>query len=342
LTNENPSRQAEDYSPRVNDTLSKARIRQMPFKLPPLGAVRVFEVAARTGSFKAAAEELNITASAVSHAVQNLEDWLGIELFRRNRGKLVLTEPGIVYAAAAGESIKTLSEATARVPGRRSRGRLVIDSAPAFAARWLIPRLNRFIEKHPDIAIDIKSSLDYVDLPMEGLDAAIRMATQSQAMAHWTKLFAETLVPICSPALKRKFEGLSKEELVATAPLIHLSSVSADWEEWLRLSDIEQSPRWLPGLRVDTIHLALEAASYGLGVAIGRGPFLELEMRSRQLVRLFDGDVASGRSYWLVPLEPDFQSQDVKAFRKWVLEEIQTAQPKQMTPAGRASNRMRS
>lgn len=313
----------------------------MPVKLPPLGAVRVFEVAARTGSFKVAAEELNITASAVSHAVQNLEDWLGVELFRRSRGKLELTEPGSAYAAAAAESIRTLSDATARLPGRRSRGRLVIDSAPGFAARWLMPRLDRFVEKHPDIAIEIHSSLDHVDLPMEGLDAAIRMATPSQAMAHWTELFAETLVPVCSPALKRKFEGLSKAELVAAAPLVHLSSVSADWQEWLRLSDIEPPPRWLPGLRVDTMHLALEAARRGLGVALGRAPLFESEIQSQQLVRLFDDDVASGLRYWLVTLEPDFQSQDVKAFRKWILEEIQAAQPKQVTSAGPASRRAR-
>lgn len=85
--------------PRIGS--AKTRIRKLPVKLPPLGAVRVFEVAARIGSFKVAAEELNITASAVSHAVQNLEDWLGVELFRRSRGKLELTEPGSAYAAAA-------------------------------------------------------------------------------------------------------------------------------------------------------------------------------------------------------------------------------------------------
>ncbi len=299
-------------------------------------------MAARTGSFKVAAEELNITASAVSHAVQNLEDWLGIELFRRSRGKLELTEPGIAYAAAAAQSIRTLSEATARVPGRRSRGRLIIDSAPGFAARWLMPRLDRFVERHSDIAIEIHSSLDHVDLPMEGLDAAIRTAPKSQAMAHWTELFAETLVPVCSPALKRKFEGLSKAELVAAAPLVHLSSVSADWEEWLRLSDIEPPPRWLAGLRVDTVHLAMEAASRGLGVALGRVPFLESEIQSQQLVRLFDDDVASGLSYWLVTLEPEFQSQDVKAFRKWILEEIQATQQKEVTSARRAGHRARS
>ena len=116
----------------------------MGFKLPPLSSVRVFEAAARHGSFKKAAEELNITASAVSHAVQNLEDWLGVALFQRGGGKLGLTEPGAAYAVAVGEALKAVAEATARLPGRRSQGRLAISSAPGFAALWLLPRLSRF------------------------------------------------------------------------------------------------------------------------------------------------------------------------------------------------------
>jgi hypothetical protein len=122
----------------------------MGFKLPPLSSVRVFEAAARHGSFKKAAEELNITASAVSHAVQNLEDWLGVALFQRGGGKLGLTEPGAAYAVAVGEALKAVAEATARLPGRRSQGRLAISSAPGFAALWLLPRLSRFTERYPE------------------------------------------------------------------------------------------------------------------------------------------------------------------------------------------------
>jgi DNA-binding transcriptional LysR family regulator len=152
----------------------------MGFKLPPLSSVRVFEAAARHGSFKKAAEELNITASAVSHAVQNLEDWLGVALFQRGGGKLGLTEPGAAYAVAVGEALKAVAEATARLPGRRSHGRLAVSSAPGFAARWLLPRLSRFTERYPETGVDIETSLKAVDLPMEGIDAAIRLAPASR------------------------------------------------------------------------------------------------------------------------------------------------------------------
>ena len=294
----------------------------MGFKLPPLSSLRVFEAAARHGSFKNAAEELNITASAVSHAVQNLEDWLGVELFRRGGGKLELSAPGAAYAAAVGRAIKAIADATARLPGRRARGRLTLSSAPGFAGRWLMPRLSRFTDRHPEIAVDIQTSLDLVDLPMEGFDAAIRMAPAARSLPHWTHLLEERLVPVCSPALRKKYAKLSGQELIATAELIHMTSSTADWAEWFRLVGIEPPATMRAGLRVDTIHMALDAASRGFGVAIGRAPLCDLEIETGQLVRIFDQDVKSGLSYWLVTMDADFQSQDVKAFRQWLLEEL--------------------
>jgi LysR family glycine cleavage system transcriptional activator len=297
----------------------------MPFTLPPLSSVRVFEAAARHRSFKKAAEELNITASAVSHAVQHLEDWLGVELFRRGGGKLALTEPGAAYGSAIGEAMKMIAEATARLPGRRSRGRLTISSAPGFAARWLLPRLSRFTGRFPEISVDIQTSLDRVDLPMEGIDAAIRLAPAAQAMEHWTHLLSESFVPVCSRALLTKHSGLSGRDLIAKAELIHLTSTSADWAEWFRITGVKEPDTLRGGLRVDTVQMALEAASRGLGVALGRAPLVDVEIESGRLVRVCDEDVPSGLSYWLVTMDPDLQSQDVKVFRQWLLDELTAA-----------------
>jgi DNA-binding transcriptional LysR family regulator len=297
----------------------------MGFKLPPLSSVRVFEAAARHGSFKKAAEELNITASAVSHAVQNLEDWLGVTLFRRRGGKLGLTDPGAAYAAAVSEALKAVAEATARLPGRRSQGRLAISSAPGFANRWLLPRLSRFTARYPQTGVDIETSLKAVDLPMEGIDAAIRLAPAARAMPSWTRLLDETLMPVCSPGLLHKHGGLSGLEIIGRADLIHMTSVSGDWSEWFRLIGVAPSANVRAGLRVDTANLAMEAARRGYGIALGRTPLFDAEIESGQLVRVFDRDVASGWSYWLVTMDTDFQSQDVKAFRQWLLDELGTA-----------------
>src|ERR1700751_3848070 len=295
----------------------------MVFKLPPLSSVRVFEMAARHGSFKKAAEELNITASAVSHAVQNLEDWLGVALFQRGGGKLVLTEPGAAYAVAGGGALK--ADATARLPGRRSQGRISISSAPGFAARWLLPRLSRFTERYPETGVDIETSLKAVDLPMEGIDAAIRLAPASRAMPSWTRLLDECLVPVCSSSLLEKYPGLSGLKLIASADLIHMTSVSGDWAEWFRIVGAPLPANVRAGLRVDTANMALEAARRGYGIALGRSPLVDAEIQSGQLVRLFDKSVPSGWSYWLVTMDADFQSQDVKVFRQWLLDELGAA-----------------
>jgi LysR family glycine cleavage system transcriptional activator len=297
----------------------------MGFKLPPLSSVRVFEAAARHGSFKKAAEELNITASAVSHAVQNLEDWLGLALFQRGRGKLGLTEPGAAYAAAVGEALKAVAEATARLPGRRSQGRLSISAAPGFATRWLMPRLSRFTDRYPEIGVDIETSLKPVDLPMEGIDAAIRLAPPSRATPSWTRLLDESLVPVCSPALREKYRDLSGLELIAQVDLIHMTSISGDWAEWYRIIGAATPANVRGGLRVDTVNMALEAARRGHGIALGRTPLFEAEIASGELVCLLDERVPSGWSYWLVTMDADFQSQDVKGFRQWLLDEVGAA-----------------
>jgi LysR family transcriptional regulator, glycine cleavage system transcriptional activator len=297
----------------------------MSFRLPPLSSVRVFEAAARHGSFKKAAEELNITASAVSHAVQNLEDWLGVALFQRGRGKLGLTEPGAAYAVAVGEALKAVAEATARLPGRRSQGRLSISAAPGFASRWLMPRLSRFAARHPETGIDIETSLKPVDLPMEGIDAAIRLAPPSRATSSWVRLLDEALVPVCSPALREKHAGLSGLELIASVQVIHMTSISGDWAEWFRLVGAAPPANVRGGLRVDTVNMALEAARRGHGIALGRTPLFDAEIESGQLVCLFDKSVPSGWSYWLVTMDPDYQSQDVKNFRQWLMDEIGAA-----------------
>jgi len=208
------------------------------------------------------------------------------------------------------------------LPGRRARGRLTISSAPGFAARWLLPRLPRFTARFPEVSVEIQTSLAQVDLAMEGFDAAIRMAPTAQATEHWTHLLAEGLVPVCAPALREQHAGLSPTEFLAQAQLIHLTSTSADWAEWSRLTGHAEVETLRAGLRVDTSNMALEAATLGLGVALGRTPLIDPDIESGRLVRVFDEGVPSGLSYWLITMSTDFQSDDIKAFRQWLLDEV--------------------
>lgn len=307
----------------------------MAYRLPPLNAMRVFEAAARHKSFKSAAEELNITASAVSHAVQNLEDWLGIQLFLRGKRGLELTEVGASYYPHVGKALKAMAEATARIPSRRARGRLSVSSAPSFASCWLLRRLPEFLEKNPDVSVNLQTTRHYVDLPLEGVDIAIRMAPASKAADNWTHLVAEVIVPVCSPLLRLKYKDMSDAEFLSSVPLIHMTAVSVDWAEWFRLTD-GKAPRGLEaGLRVDTVQMALEAAAGGLGVALGRTPLVEEEIASKRLTRAVDNAVPSGLSYWLVAVDEEFQSPELRSFRDWLQQEFQNRRPSSVSPPRR-------
>jgi len=294
----------------------------MAFRLPPLSSLRVFEAAARHHSFRKAAEELNLTASAVSHGIQTLENWLGVDLFYRESRGLRLTPDGAAYAPFVNQALSILAKATDRLPGRGSSGTLSISSAPSFASKILLPRLERFIAGNPGIDVRIDSSHRLVDLTLDGFDIAIRFTSTQKPASNWTLLAAETLLPVCSPALKQQLGVTSNEELLMRAPLIHLTSAPADWGYWFRASGIEAPSSIEAGLRVDTMQLAFDAAARGLGIVLGRWPLVADEIESGALVALGDNPIPSDNGYWIVTAETEFQKPEVKSFRQWLLSEF--------------------
>jgi LysR family transcriptional regulator, glycine cleavage system transcriptional activator len=249
----------------------------MVFRLPPLNTLRLFDAAARCGSFKKAADELHLTASAVSHGIQTLEDAIGTELFRRNGRAIALTPAGMEYHPVVNGALVALAEATERLPGRKATGTLSVSSAPTFANRWLLPRLSRFAEQHPDISVSIDTSQKVMDLPLDGVDVAIRMARDAKSAPNWTRLVEETFVPVCSPKFKRRHKGREIER----GPFIHVTLVPTDWREWFGAAGIEPPAATASDLRVDTIQMGLDAAVAGLGVVLGRTPLVNADRRRR-------------------------------------------------------------
>jgi LysR family transcriptional regulator, glycine cleavage system transcriptional activator len=282
----------------------------------------VFEAAARHNSFRKAAEELNLTASAVSHGVQTLENWLGVELFSRETRGLRLTGAGRLYAPLVNQALGVLARATEQLPGRKATGTLSVSSAPTFASKILLPRIERFIARIPDIRVTIDTSHRLVDLTLDEFDVAIRFLATEKPASNWTLLAQETLTPVCSPSLRQKLGSPSNAEALSGAPLIHLTSVSADWHHWFRSSGMEAPASIEGGLRVDTMQMAFDAAARGLGVALGRHPLVDDDIESGRLVPLVDQTIPSGSCYWLVTSETDFQKPEVKLFRRWLLSEL--------------------
>lgn len=297
----------------------------MAFRLPPLSSLRVFEAAARHNSFRKAADELNLTASAVSHGIQTLENWLGVELFHRGSRGLQLTGAGEIYAPLVNQALSVLAKATEQLPGRKATGTLSVTSAPTFANKILLPRLKNFAAQFPSLRVTIDTSQRLVDLTLDDFDIAIRFSPTRKPASNWTLLAVETLVPVCSPSLKDQFSVGSDAELLSQAPLIHVTSVPADWNHWFLTSGLEAPSSIDGGLRVDTMQMAFDAAIRGLGVVLGRRPLVDDDIESGRLIPLGGQTIPSGSSYWLVTSQPDFQKPEVKLFRRWLLSELAAA-----------------
>lgn len=306
----------------------------MAFRLPPLSSLRVFEAAARHNSFRKAADELNLTASAVSHGIQTLENWLGVELFLRESRGLRLTSAGAIYAPLVNQALGVLAKATEQLPGRKATGMLAISGAPTFTSKILLPRLERFTAQYPDIRVTIDTSHRLVDLALDDFDVAIRYLSIKDSAPDWTLLVGETLLPVCSPSLKQRFGALDTA-LLSRAPLIHLTSVSADWHHWFRASGIAAPASIDAGLRVDNMQMAFDAAVRGFGIVLGRRPLVDDDIASGRLVALVDGAIPSDSGYWLVTSQTEFQKPEVKLFRQWLLVELGMAvQPRKLQGAG--------
>jgi len=286
-------------------------------RLPPLNSLRLFEASARLLSFKNAAEELLLTPSAVSHGIQSLEEWLGVPLFLRTTKGLVLSEAGNTYIPIVRQALDLLASGSARILNKHGRGQLSISAAPTFGSRWLLPRLHKFRELHPDIHIVIDTSHARAELSDAGVDLAIRMGRGNWQGVIADRLVAEELVPVCAPSIHDRVRDLADIE---QAPLIHVTSASEDWAVWANETG-RAVPDPAKGLRFDTIHMAFQAACQGLGVAIGRKPLVNAELASGSLVEVWEA-VLSNISYWLVGAESRADDPRIVAFRSWIMQEV--------------------
>lgn len=289
-------------------------------RLPPLNSLRLFEASARLLSFKNAAEELLLTPSAVSHGIQSLEEWLGASLFLRTTKGLVLSEAGRAYIPVVRQALELLASGSAKIVNAHSSGQLSISAAPTFGARWLLPRLHKFRELHPDIHIVIDTSHERAELSDAGVDLAIRMGRGNWQGVIADRLVAEEMVPVCAPSIYDRVRDLADIE---HAPLIHVTSASEDWAVWATGTG-RAAPDPAKGLRFDTIHMAFQAACQGLGVAIGRKPLVNAELAAGSLVEVWE-TVFSNTSYWLVGAESRADDPRVFAFRSWILREAAMA-----------------
>ncbi|GAA0714677.1 transcriptional regulator GcvA [Dokdonella soli] len=287
--------------------------------LPPLTTLRAFEAAARLNSFSRAAEDIHLTPSAISHQIKALEEYLGVRLFVRNgKRQVTLTREGAFLSQHVSAALTSMGEA-ADALRRGQRNRLTVSVLPSFAARWLMPRIGLFVDRHPGLDLTIRSTTAHADFLRDEVDLAIRFGT-----GQWPNLQAElfmhdALFPVCSPRLLR---GKKARQISDLKDWAWLESDPEGWERWFAAADAAL-PRGKRRLDFGDASLALQAAIDGSGIALTRQSIAERELASGAVVRLFPAIAAASQySYYFVWPAKATLTQNGVAFRDWLLAQI--------------------
>jgi LysR family glycine cleavage system transcriptional activator len=295
-------------------------------RLPPLNAIRAFEAAARHMSITLAADELHVTAGAVSRQIKSLEDVLGLQLFKRGHREITLTRQGSDYYRAITRALDVLRDATRKLARGRQRKQLKIRAYTTFAMRWLIPRLSGFHAAHPGIEVLLKASLEPVDFRKEDIDGAIRLGDGNWPGTNRYRLGPNILAPVASPALLAGGPKLKKPSDLAHHTLLHSIARPDDWGYWLEEAGVAKQVDARAGMTYESSAMALAAAIEGQGLAIAQLFLVEKDLADGRLVMPFKKTVDMGdfTYYLLTPSHRD-ESATMKTFRLWLLEQFEPA-----------------
>lgn len=302
----------------------------MVSRLPPLPSIRAFEAAARHGGFQSAAEELHVSAGAIAHQVKQLESWLGVSLFQRLARGVILTPAGRQYAEALRPLLNGLADVSEAVKRHGDERVVTVTSVPSLVARWLMPRLGRLREQHPEIDMRVLASLHPVDFVREGVDVAIRLGPGPYPGLTADLLMEEWFSAVCSPAFLAAAPDLRTPADLLRYPLLHdeLDMRIPDeiiWPRWLQAFGVSYAGATRPSF--SHTYLTLEAAANGQGVALAAEPFIEEDLRSGRLVRVFPQRVRGPYRFHLLRL-PDAEARAaVKAFCDWIKAEAAASPP---------------
>jgi LysR family glycine cleavage system transcriptional activator len=289
---------------------------------PPLRFLKTFHIAARRGSFKAAGDELCITPSAVSHQIKALEDQLGLLLFERGSRSLSLTAAGAYYLEHIEAVLSRLELATEQLRRRFMREVVRLQVPPFFAIELLLPKLAGFSALHGDIDIQISTDISPNEEHAADCDVSIVVGAGQWTDVQATQLFAQTYVPACSPDLLRHARLRHTADL-AQSPLIVHNQRPDLWQRWAQMSGLELlRPKQL--IHFDTMSAVVQAAEQGVGVALVSAPLAGSRFKSGALTKLFDRELTTGESYYLVTRAGDADRSGVAHLIDWILRQFGT------------------
>ncbi|RUV99656.1 MULTISPECIES: LysR substrate-binding domain-containing protein [unclassified Mesorhizobium] len=283
-----------------------------------LNGLRAVETVARVGSLAAAAAELNVSVSAVSQQIKRTEKQLGQALFERTSGGLVTTEFGIVFTARLSAGFRELAQAVA-LADEATECTLVVSVAPAFASKWLLPRLSRHFARLPNVLLRIDASGRLADLDHSDIDIAIRMGDGAWPGVNAELLLAQEVFPVCVPAIAAKLNSI--EDLARTCAITDERAMIS-WDSWFKAAGVEPVT-FQKGARFTDPMLCLESAIAGHGVMLAWQLLTADALADGRLVAPFGVRAESGLGYWMVTSATKSESRKVRDFKAWVREEIE-------------------
>jgi LysR family transcriptional regulator, glycine cleavage system transcriptional activator len=284
----------------------------------PISAIRAFEAAARTGSFRDAANELHLTPSAISHAIRKLESTMSTTLFERGTRSVRLTPAGENLMRHAGAAFDNLRRGIEEVAGRGPQ-LLRVHSAPSFAAQWLAPRLGRFIAAEPKLEVRLAASAEYARFSNDDFDLDIVYGQPRGEGIEIVPLGEETITPLCTPEIAKR---IRKPKDLFNQVLIRSEVKQVQWHQWFAANGLE--PPAIHGMRFDRSFLAIAMASSGLGVTLESTLLAEREIKTGRLIAPLAGRSVDIRyvGHHLVFPRASRQRHNVRAFAEWITAEL--------------------
>lgn len=296
---------------------------------PPLSALRAFEAAARHLSLTRAAEELHVTAGALSHQIRGLEDLLGVKLFERKVRAIALTAAGRQLYPGLQTGFGHIRDAIASLDAAHASNILVVSTSPGLTSKWLAPRLYRFSDEFADVDVRISSSFNNANFETDGIDIAVRhmRADPPPDPALETEKLADiALIAVCSPRLIEKYGAVTNAEDLARLPLIHDESISPrvqspNWREWFAAAGVS-GVDLRRGLHFNSADHALDAAGEGAGVLLAHDLMAYDALRTGRLIVPVELALRAGRAFHLVWPKGRRPSRAAEGFRRWIKHEV--------------------
>lgn len=288
-------------------------------KIPSTAALISFEAAARHESFTKAAEELSLTQSAICRQIGSLEEFLNVELFRRSRRGVKLTEAGLSYSRRIAAQLDAVERDTLSVMGHQGTNVIELAVVPTFGTQWLLPRLKDFQQQHPEATINLTNRTRPFLFADTEFDAAIYFGDADWPGTQHHRLMSENPMPVCSPALMGTHKQLSAEQL-SHMPLLQQTTRPYAWRQWFSSMDLNVS-RDMTGPRYELFSMLAQAATHDMGVALIPPFLIQRELAENRLVLANTNALSSLKAYYLMIPERKVESASLKAFRDWLVQQ---------------------